>query len=77
VVACVLAFAVLFALFMLDNLLVFIPPSIGAVIEYISFGYHLDNLSRGVIDSRDLLYFLSLTILGLALASDRLADRKA
>lgn len=77
VVAFVLAFAVLFALFMLDNLLVFIPASIGAVVEYLSFGYHLDNLSRGVIDSRDLLYFISLTVMGLALASDRLADRRA
>ena len=77
VVAFVLAFAVLFALFMLDNLLVFIPPSIGTIVEYISFGYHLDNLSRGVIDSRDILYFISLTAMGLACASDRLADRKA
>ncbi|MCK4772687.1 MAG: ABC transporter permease subunit [Candidatus Latescibacteria bacterium] len=77
VVAFVLAFAVLFALFMLDNLLVFIPASIGAIVEYLSFGYHLDNLSRGVIDSRDLLYFISLTVMGLALASDRLADRRA
>jgi len=76
VVAFVLAFAVLFALFMLSNLLVFIPAGLGALVEYLSFGYHLDNLSRGVIDSRDLLYFISLTVLGLALASDRLADRR-
>ena len=77
VVAFVLAFSVLFALFMLHNLLVFLPAGIGTVLEYLSFGYHLDNLSRGVIDSRDILYFLSLIVLGLALASDRLADRRA
>ncbi|MFC1544277.1 ABC transporter permease [Gemmatimonadota bacterium] len=77
VVAFVLAFTVLFALFMLQNLLFFLPGWLAGLAEYISLGYHLDNLSRGVIDSRDLLYFVTLTVLGLGLAADRLADRTA
>ncbi|MFC1559190.1 hypothetical protein ACFL39_01215 [Gemmatimonadota bacterium] len=75
--AFVFAFAVLFSLFMLDSVIVFLPAGIAGVLEYLSLGYHLDNLSRGVLDSRDLLYFLSLTVMGLAFAADRLADRKA
>lgn len=77
VVAFVLAFAVLFALFILDNLLVIMPAGLAALMEYLSLGYHLDNLSRGVLDSRDLLYFISITVMGLALAADRLSDRRA
>lgn len=77
VVAFVIAFAILFALFMLYNLLAFIPSGIAAVLEYLSLGYHLDNLSRGVLDSRNIIYFISLTVMGLALAADRLADRTA
>lgn len=76
IVAFVLAFAVLFALFILDSILIFLPAGIAGLLEYLSLGYHLDNLSRGVLDSRDLLYFLSLTVLGLVFAADRLADRK-
>ncbi|MFC1628789.1 ABC transporter permease [Gemmatimonadota bacterium] len=77
IVAFVFAFAVLFTLFILDSVIVFLPAGIAGVMEYLSLGYHLDNLSRGVLDSRDLLYFLSITVLGLAFAADRLADRKA
>lgn len=74
-VAFVLAWAVLFALYMLNNLLVFLPPGLAGILEYLSFGFHLDNLSRGVLDSRNLLYFASLTFIALAWAADRLADR--
>ncbi len=75
VVAFVISFSVLFALFMLGNLLIFLPAGLAPVLEYLSLGYHLENLSRGVLDSRDLLYFLSLTVMGLALAAERLAAR--
>ena len=77
IVAFVIAFGALFVLFILDSVLVFLPAGLAAIFEYLSLGYHLDNLSRGVLDSRDLLYFLSLTVLGLVFAADRLADRKA
>jgi len=77
IVAFVFAFAALFVLFILDSILIFLPAGIAGILEYLSLGCHLDNLSRGVLDSRDLLYFLSLTVLGLAFAADRLADRKA
>jgi len=77
IVAFVIAFAALFTLFILDSVLIFLPAGIAGVVEYLSLGYHLDNLSRGVLDSRDLLYFLSLTVFGLAFAADRLADRKS
>ena len=77
VVSFVLAFSVMFALFMLHNLLFFLPTWLAGFAEYLSFSYHLDNLSRGVIDSRDLIYFASLTVIGLGLAAERLSDRTA
>jgi ABC-2 type transport system permease protein len=36
---------------------------------------HFDSVSRGVIDLRDLLYFLSITFLGLMLAETSLSKR--
>lgn len=47
----------------------------GVVVNFLSSGAHFDSMSRGVIDSRDLLYFLSLVVLGLALAEVNLAKR--
>jgi ABC-2 type transport system permease protein len=32
------------------------------VLSYISLGQHFDNLTKGVIDTRDIVYYLSLTI---------------
>ena len=34
-------------------------------LKLLSLQTHFDSISRGVIDSRDLVYFISITILGL------------
>jgi ABC-2 type transport system permease protein len=39
-----------------------------AVLNFLSLGSHLDNMIRGLIDTRDISYFLSLTALGLFLS---------
>jgi len=36
---------------------------------------HFDSISRGVIDLRDLVYFLSFTFFGLMLAESSLSKR--
>lgn len=48
---------------------------IGQVLEFLSTGTHFDSMSRGVIDSRDLLFFASIIVLGLSLAEVNLAKR--
>jgi ABC-2 type transport system permease protein len=37
----------------------------GEVLHYLSISTHFESLSRGVIDTKDLIYFLSITFLGL------------
>lgn len=48
---------------------------IGQILNYFNMSTHFDSISRGVIDSRDLLYFLSITFLGLMLAESSLSKR--
>jgi ABC-2 type transport system permease protein len=48
---------------------------LGAVIDLMSTWTHFGSMSRGVIDSRDVIYFLSLMVLGLSLAEVNLAKR--
>ena len=54
------------------------PRFTGGVAEtfqYLSTGEHFESMSRGVIDSRDLVWFASLVIIGLSLAELKLAER--
>lgn len=39
---------------------VFLPSGLASLVQYISFTYHFNNLARGVVDSRDVLFFLSI-----------------
>jgi len=47
----------------------------GSAFNYLSARTHFESLSRGVIDSRDILYFLSILSAGLVLASVLLSKR--
>jgi len=42
---------------------------------YLNLSSHYDAISRGVVDTKDLIYFLSLTFIGLVLAEFGLAKR--
>jgi len=48
---------------------------IGSTFNYLSARVHYDSMARGVVDSRDLIYFVSLIFLGLALAQTMLSRK--
>lgn len=52
-----------------------IPGNTGELINYLSMATHFDGISRGLIDSRDLVYFASIIFLGLVMAEVSLAKR--
>lgn len=49
--------------------------TLGAVFRYLSTGSHFESMGRGVIDSRDLMFFITFTCIGLLLAAHALARR--
>ena len=49
---------------------------IGEVLSFLSVSTHFDSISRGVIDSRDLIYFFSLIFLGLILTEANLSKKR-
>lgn len=61
---------------MVDRFMAFLPNTIAPIVEYISFGAHIRNAARGLIDSRDVIYFLSFTGLALVLAFRSLESRR-
>ena len=73
-----------FVTFLINFFLVFLNyasdalggSTIGAVLNLISFQAHLSSFARGVIDSRSVVYFLSLTVFCLMVAFRSLESRK-
>lgn len=47
----------------------------GLVFESLSLTNHIESISRGVIDTRDLIYFISITFIGILLAEFSLVKR--
>lgn len=76
IVAFIVGFVIIFALFMLDKVLPFLPTFLASTFEFLSVDYHFRNISRGVIDSRDLIYYASMIFLFLYLAIRVTESRK-
>tara|TARA_Y100000590_G_scaffold15958_5_gene19324 strand:+ start:12415 stop:13128 length:714 start_codon:yes stop_codon:yes gene_type:complete len=60
VVAFIIGVFLVLVFFMLDKTLVFVPHTLAGVLQFLAVDYHLSNISRGVIDSRNLIYFFSM-----------------
>lgn len=61
--------------FIFGFLAAFFSGSSASVFDFMSFQNRFSSISRGVIDSRDLIYFLTVTALGLLLTERQLAQR--
>jgi ABC-2 type transport system permease protein len=61
IVAFIIGAVICFALTLVERLIFFVPVSIVTVIEYLGANVHFQNVAKGVIDSRDILYFISVS----------------
>jgi ABC-2 type transport system permease protein len=69
IVAGVMTFAVLLLLWVINWLGNFGGPTMQAVLSYLSITDHFDDFSKGVIDTKHLVYYLSFLTLGLFLTA--------
>jgi len=76
IVAFILSFLFVVALFLMDKVLMYVPEGFATPMEFLAVDYHFSNIARGVIDTRDLIYFGSLLGFGLYLATVTLERRK-
>jgi ABC-2 type transport system permease protein len=63
----------LFSAFGSLSTLASLPAGVGYYVELLGIEAHYRSVSRGVVDSRDLVYFLSLTFLFLFLTARKLS----
>jgi ABC-2 type transport system permease protein len=65
VVAFIIGIFIVLVFFLMDKMLIFVPITLSGLIQFLSVDYHLSSISRGVIDSRNIIYFAS--VIGLFL----------
>jgi ABC-2 type transport system permease protein len=76
IVAFIIGLLLMFVFYMMDKVLIFVPDFMTSVIEYLGIDFHFSNIARGVIDSRDIIYFGSVLGFTLYLSVVSLERRK-
>jgi ABC-2 type transport system permease protein len=76
IVAFIVAFVISFALFILGHVISYMPQSLQPITSFIAIGSHFANISRGVVDSRDVIYYLSVMGVCLLVATLSLESRR-
>ena len=76
IVSFIAAFGISFVLYLIGKVTQFVPPALQPVTSFLAIDGHFDNVSRGVIDSRDVIYYLSVMGVSLLIATLSLESRK-
>jgi ABC-2 type transport system permease protein len=76
IIAFIISFLFVLVLFLLDKILIYVPDAFASTLEYLAIDHHFSNIARGVIDSRNIIYFISLLGFSLYLATVSLERRK-
>jgi len=69
IIAAVVSFAAFLLLYVFDWVTAYSSGTIGKVFSYLAFTTHFDTFAKGVIDLRDLVYYLSVIVLGVFLTA--------
>lgn len=75
IISFITAWAVCFLLWLVDKAAVFLPTGLG-FLSYLGADYHFQNIAKGIIDSRDLIYFASVCVLSLMFTIRAIEDRR-
>lgn len=76
IIAFIVGFIVCAALYFVYWLQFFMPQALAPILEFASVSYHLDSLARGVIDTRNVLYYLTVTAGALFLAERAVSKQR-
>ena len=75
IIAFIIGLAICFTLTLIDKMLFFLPQSLLGILAYLGADFHFQNISKGIIDSRDVVYFLSVCFISLFAAHLALQEK--
>lgn len=67
IVSASISFGVLFFFWLISFSVPLVSPGLGTLLGYLSINEHINSLSKGVVDSEDIIYYLCFTVLFLFL----------
>ena len=67
IVSASISFGILFFFWLISYSVPLVSPGLGTLLGYLSINEHINSLSKGVIDSEDIVYYLCFTVLFLFL----------
>ena len=65
IIAFITGVAICLGLTLIDKMLFFLPQSLLGFLQYLGADFHFSNISKGILDSRDIVYFLSVSFIAL------------
>lgn len=75
IISFISAWAACFSLWLIDKAVIFLPSKLG-FISYFGTDYHFQNIAKGLIDSRDIIYFISICALSLMFTVKVIEERR-
>lgn len=76
IVAALIAFALLLVLWLSDNLGQFLGGTVGSIVSYTSVINRFQSFPQGVIQTNDVVYYLTLILAGIVLSTLSLQSRR-
>lgn len=76
VVAILVAFSLCFGLYIIDQMVGEPTGSTAVAVQYLSSSFHFQNIARGVLDLRDVVYYGSVIVVCLLVAQASIASRR-
>jgi ABC-2 type transport system permease protein len=65
IVAFIVGMAICLGLTLVDQMMIFVPRALLSTLTYLAVDLHFQNIAKGILDTRDIVYFLSLCFIGL------------
>lgn len=72
ITAFISGFAISFTLYLAGKVTFFLPLSLQNIVSYISIDSHINNMSRGILDLKDIVYFLSIIFVFIYLSIEKI-----
>jgi ABC-2 type transport system permease protein len=76
IVAFIVSVLIALFFFLVGKFLIILPLPLISFFEFFTTDYHFNNIMRGVIDSRDIIYYLSMTFFTVFLTKVSIESRK-
>jgi len=76
IIAFIAALAICFFFYFIDKALVLMPTFAASFLQFLGVDFHFRNITKGIIDSRDIVYFLSVSAAALTVTYIVIQERQ-